>query len=67
MEGLGIDTSFRLDSTPDPLFASKDEQEEYEKDCFLATMFVKTGAEIPEDLKKRLLDVKEQREALATE
>lgn len=65
LQSLGIDTSFRLDALQDPLFSTKDEQEEYEKDCFLATMFVKTGAEIPEELKTRLLKVKHRREACA--
>jgi len=63
LEGLGVSTRFQLDEHEDMSFLTEKEQEAYQKDCLLATLYLKSGGEIPADLKERLLSVKAKRDA----
>ena len=53
----------RFDDGEDCDFLSPAEREAYEKDCLFFVMFLNAGTEPPDDLKTRLLEVKQMREA----
>ncbi len=64
LKALGVDTRFQLDVREDTAFLTQQEQDAYQRDCLLATLYLKRDTEIPSDLKERLLAVKAKREAL---